>query len=196
MAADAAMDTTCPSPELGDSRKRPLDDGTDDGTSKRSHFSTNGKSSQDRESPSTLCSPLKDPSELKVRSTSHPILIFSYHHYNTIAPPPSSSKHPLREDKTGQGSINQPSQLASNYCVFHPKYPSVRCLTLALSRLLALIISQSNAPLFCASTAAAAAALPHRLLCYRCSRSVCRVPSHFFFSQQKIYITYQSSHRT
>lgn len=44
MAADAAMDTTCPSPELGDSRKRPLDDGTlDDGTSKRSHFSTNGK---------------------------------------------------------------------------------------------------------------------------------------------------------
>ncbi|EDS33651.1 hypothetical protein CpipJ_CPIJ009718 [Culex quinquefasciatus] len=43
MAADAAMDTTCPSPELGDSRKRPLDDGTlDDGTSKRSHFSTNG----------------------------------------------------------------------------------------------------------------------------------------------------------
>lgn len=36
------MDTTCPSPELGDSRKRPLDDGTlDDGTSKRSHFSTN-----------------------------------------------------------------------------------------------------------------------------------------------------------
>nr|XP_029729902.1 RNA-binding protein Nova-1-like isoform X5 [Aedes albopictus] len=41
MAADAAMDTTCPSPELGDSRKRPLDDGTDDGTSKRSHFSTN-----------------------------------------------------------------------------------------------------------------------------------------------------------
>ncbi|XP_053671150.1 RNA-binding protein Pasilla [Anopheles nili] len=42
MAADAAMDTTCPSPELGDSRKRPLDDGTDDGTSKRSHFSNNG----------------------------------------------------------------------------------------------------------------------------------------------------------
>lgn len=41
MAADAAMDTTCPSPEPGDSRKRPLDDGTDDGTSKRSHFSTN-----------------------------------------------------------------------------------------------------------------------------------------------------------
>lgn len=59
MAADAAMDTTCPSPELGDSRKRPLDDGTDDGTSKRSHFSTNGKSSQALHRVSTLYPPLK-----------------------------------------------------------------------------------------------------------------------------------------
>lgn len=41
MAADpdAGMET-CPSPEIGDSRKRPLDSDTDNGASKRSHFSS------------------------------------------------------------------------------------------------------------------------------------------------------------
>lgn len=41
MAADpdAGMET-CPSPEIGDSRKRPLDSDTENGTSKRSHFSS------------------------------------------------------------------------------------------------------------------------------------------------------------
>ena len=41
--ADAGMDTTCPSPEMADSRKRPLDGDCDNGTTKRSHFSTNGE---------------------------------------------------------------------------------------------------------------------------------------------------------
>ena len=35
---DAGMDT-CPSPEIGDSRKRPLDCDTENGSTKRSHFS-------------------------------------------------------------------------------------------------------------------------------------------------------------
>lgn len=40
MAADAGMDTTCPSPEIpNDSRKRPLDAESDNGSTKRSHFS-------------------------------------------------------------------------------------------------------------------------------------------------------------
>lgn len=40
MAADAGMDTTCPSPEIpNDSRKRPLDGDSDNGSTKRSHFS-------------------------------------------------------------------------------------------------------------------------------------------------------------
>lgn len=39
MAADPdAME--CPSPEIGDSRKRPLDSDTENGTTKRSHFSS------------------------------------------------------------------------------------------------------------------------------------------------------------
>lgn len=45
MAADAGMDTTCPSPEIpNDSRKRPLDSESDNGSTKRSHFS--GESEQ------------------------------------------------------------------------------------------------------------------------------------------------------
>lgn len=40
MAADAGMDTNCPSPEIpNDSRKRPLDGDSDNGSTKRSHFS-------------------------------------------------------------------------------------------------------------------------------------------------------------
>ncbi|XP_055677084.1 RNA-binding protein Pasilla isoform X7 [Lutzomyia longipalpis] len=39
MAADAGMDT-CPSPEIADSRKRPLDGDSENGNTKRSHFST------------------------------------------------------------------------------------------------------------------------------------------------------------
>lgn len=41
MAADpdAGMET-CPSPEIGDSRKRPLDSDTENGSTKRSHFSS------------------------------------------------------------------------------------------------------------------------------------------------------------
>lgn len=39
MAADSGMDT-CPSPEIADSRKRPLDGDTENGDSKRSHFSS------------------------------------------------------------------------------------------------------------------------------------------------------------
>lgn len=38
-ADDAGMDTTCPSPEIPDSRKRPLDGESDNGSTKRSHFS-------------------------------------------------------------------------------------------------------------------------------------------------------------
>lgn len=41
MAADAAVGSdTCPSPEIGDSRKRPLEGDTENGTTKRSHYST------------------------------------------------------------------------------------------------------------------------------------------------------------
>lgn len=36
---DAGMDT-CPSPEIGDSRKRPLESDTENGSTKRSHFSS------------------------------------------------------------------------------------------------------------------------------------------------------------
>jgi RNA-binding protein Nova len=37
MAADSAMDT-CPSPEIPDSRKRPLDGEVENGTTKKSHY--------------------------------------------------------------------------------------------------------------------------------------------------------------
>lgn len=40
MAADSGMDT-CPSPEIADSRKRPLDGEDENGDTKRSHFSNN-----------------------------------------------------------------------------------------------------------------------------------------------------------
>ncbi|GAB0096516.1 hypothetical protein DMENIID0001_120400 [Sergentomyia squamirostris] len=43
MAADAGMDT-CPSPEIADSRKRPLDGDSENGNTKRSHFSTETRS--------------------------------------------------------------------------------------------------------------------------------------------------------
>lgn len=43
MAADTGMDT-CPSPEITDSRKRPLDGDSENGDVKRSHFSS-GESS-------------------------------------------------------------------------------------------------------------------------------------------------------
>lgn len=39
MAEDAAMET-CPSPEMGDSRKRPLDSDPENEQTKRSHFSS------------------------------------------------------------------------------------------------------------------------------------------------------------
>ncbi|KAK4884374.1 hypothetical protein RN001_000645 [Aquatica leii] len=41
MAADSGMDT-CPSPEIADSRKRPLDGDNENGDIKRSHFSSGG----------------------------------------------------------------------------------------------------------------------------------------------------------
>jgi hypothetical protein len=37
MAAESGMDT-CPSPEISDSRKRPLDTDAENGTTKRSHY--------------------------------------------------------------------------------------------------------------------------------------------------------------
>jgi hypothetical protein len=37
MATDSGMDT-CPSPEISDSRKRPLDGDAENGTTKRSHY--------------------------------------------------------------------------------------------------------------------------------------------------------------
>jgi len=37
MAAESVMDT-CPSPEISDSRKRPLDGDSENGTTKRSHY--------------------------------------------------------------------------------------------------------------------------------------------------------------
>lgn len=43
MAADSGMDT-CPSPEIADSRKRPLDGDNENGDTKRSHFSTGNAS--------------------------------------------------------------------------------------------------------------------------------------------------------
>lgn len=50
MAADAGMDTTCPSPEIpNDSRKRPLDADSDNGSTKRSHFS--GESETQKKNP-------------------------------------------------------------------------------------------------------------------------------------------------
>lgn len=39
MAADTGMET-CPSPEISDSRKRPLDLDSENGDVKRSHFSS------------------------------------------------------------------------------------------------------------------------------------------------------------
>jgi RNA-binding protein Nova len=37
MATESGMDT-CPSPEISDSRKRPLDSDAENGTTKRSHY--------------------------------------------------------------------------------------------------------------------------------------------------------------
>ena len=50
MAADAGMDTTCPSPEIpNDSRKRPLDAESDNGSTKRSHFSGESENQKQNE---------------------------------------------------------------------------------------------------------------------------------------------------
>ncbi|XP_018571827.1 RNA-binding protein Nova-1 isoform X1 [Anoplophora glabripennis] len=45
MAADSGMET-CPSPEIADSRKRPLDSDAENGDTKRSHFSSDGGSDE------------------------------------------------------------------------------------------------------------------------------------------------------
>lgn len=45
MAADNGSEIECPSPDVGDSRKRPLDSDVDNSLTKRSHFSS-GKSIQ------------------------------------------------------------------------------------------------------------------------------------------------------
>ncbi|XP_050510590.1 RNA-binding protein Pasilla isoform X1 [Diabrotica virgifera virgifera] len=47
MAADSGMDT-CPSPEIADSRKRPLDGDAENGDTKRSHFSSDGGSDEEK----------------------------------------------------------------------------------------------------------------------------------------------------
>ncbi|CAG9860510.1 unnamed protein product [Phyllotreta striolata] len=47
MAADSGMET-CPSPEIADSRKRPLDGDAENGDTKRSHFSSDGGSDEER----------------------------------------------------------------------------------------------------------------------------------------------------
>ncbi|CAG9813646.1 unnamed protein product [Phaedon cochleariae] len=47
MAADSGMET-CPSPEAADSRKRPLDGDAENGDNKRSHFSSDGASDEDK----------------------------------------------------------------------------------------------------------------------------------------------------
>ncbi|XP_049817624.1 RNA-binding protein Pasilla isoform X3 [Aethina tumida] len=48
MAADSGMET-CPSPEIADSRKRPLDGEAENGDTKRSHFSSDGGSDEGNE---------------------------------------------------------------------------------------------------------------------------------------------------
>lgn len=40
MAADNGSEMECPSPDIGDSRKRPLDSDVDNSLTKRSHFSS------------------------------------------------------------------------------------------------------------------------------------------------------------
>lgn len=40
MAADNGSEIECPSPDVGDSRKRPLDGDVDNSLTKRSHFSS------------------------------------------------------------------------------------------------------------------------------------------------------------
>lgn len=40
MAADNGSEMECPSPDIGDSRKRPLDCDVDNSLTKRSHFSS------------------------------------------------------------------------------------------------------------------------------------------------------------
>lgn len=55
MAADTGMDT-CPSPEITDSRKRPLDGDSENGDVKRSHFSS-GKSVRRASRHRALCAP-------------------------------------------------------------------------------------------------------------------------------------------
>lgn len=63
-------------------------------------------------------------------------MVFPYHYQPSH---PHQPPYPEKKRRTGLGSINQPSQLASNYCIFHPKYPSVQHrLTRSLSRSLAL----------------------------------------------------------
>lgn len=61
MAEDAAMET-CPSPEMGDSRKRPLDSDPENEQTKRSHFSS-GKfcksKSKKKEKKNPISNPLK-----------------------------------------------------------------------------------------------------------------------------------------
>lgn len=57
MAADTGMDT-CPSPEITDSRKRPLDGDSENGDVKRSHFSSGKSGIAPRAAPRALLSTL------------------------------------------------------------------------------------------------------------------------------------------
>ena len=55
MAADAAVGSdTCPSPEIADSRKRPLEGDTENGVSKRSHYSTTTTTNPNNNNNSTI----------------------------------------------------------------------------------------------------------------------------------------------
>lgn len=68
MAADAGMDTTCPSPEIpNDSRKRPLDADSDNGSTKRSHFSGESQKAQKKPKKKSLVDVEKLTKKTKVK---------------------------------------------------------------------------------------------------------------------------------
>lgn len=71
MAEDAAMET-CPSPEMGDSRKRPLDSDPENEQTKRSHFSSgkfcNHLKNQNQKSKTETKTKTKTKSKTKIQN--------------------------------------------------------------------------------------------------------------------------------
>lgn len=133
MAEDAAMET-CPSPEMGDSRKRPLDSDPENEQTKRSHFSS-GKFCKSKSKIETIKK--KKKSWNNVHNNEHICIAFTYLSYYRALYFPSLPK----KKKT----IYLPTYLS----ICHIFYLSIGRLSIALAILYCLFIFLFLITFFC-----------------------------------------------